>query len=301
MNQITYPHRSSACNFPHHMTRIPIPTFFLQFLPKRTIKYLNWHGILLTCHDFLLKIQKTMHSLWEQFTHFISILFIETKQNFDRNLCNHWLARMFGCEFNSSNDHSFTDEDHAYSLQPWSHLQAQDSKDQLHDIWLAMGTGLDQSRNRTSRYNGTCMWRCILQRISSLLVCSCHRNFSCRCLSHWRKINDGWALQDGFLMGSLVRSRWVSLRWMEGLMASSNWLFWQWRRAGIWLSGPKWNYLSCSSYSGIRPWPHWQPSIRLPCLPPRRWIPRGVEVLLCELCTSSFLSITCSVKKHFFF
>ena len=104
---------SSTCNFHHHMTRILIPTFFLQFLPEHTIKYPNWHGILLTCHDFLLKIQKTMLSLWGQFMHLISILFIETKQNFDWNLCNHLLARILGCEFNSSNDHSFTGEDRA--------------------------------------------------------------------------------------------------------------------------------------------------------------------------------------------
>ena len=45
--------------------------------------------------------------------HFISILFTETKQNFDRNLHNHLLARILGCEFNGSNDHSFTDKDQA--------------------------------------------------------------------------------------------------------------------------------------------------------------------------------------------
>jgi len=111
MNQITYPRHSSTCDFPHHMTRIPIPTFFLQCLPELTIKYPNQHGILLTCHVFLLKIQKKHTHCEKSFTHFTFLLFIKTKQNFDQNLRNHLLAWILGCEFNGSDDHSFTNED----------------------------------------------------------------------------------------------------------------------------------------------------------------------------------------------
>ena len=166
--------------------------------------------------------------------HAFHIVYCSLKRKaFDWNLCNHLLVRTLGCELNGSNDNLFTNKDHASIHFSHGHIYKHKTvRINFMTYDLQQKQDSINPRTQTSRYYGTSIWRCILQRISSLLVCSCHQNFSCRCLSHWRKINDGWALQDGFLMGSLVWSRWVSLRWMESSTASSNWLSQQWRQAG---------------------------------------------------------------------
>ena len=111
---------------------------------------------------------------------------------------------------------------HFNSLQSWSYLQAQNSKNKFYDIWYVTRARLNKSVNQTSRCYGTCSWGSGLWRTSSILACTYSGNFSHRHLPCWRKFEDWWAIQDWLFMGLLVWPWWVSLWWMGGLLTSSD-------------------------------------------------------------------------------